>query len=119
MLKPTRQAAAAAASSETISEATATTEDAAETEGKKEEKGEEKKENYYRKRKGEGLLFWPAKFSGPFMFLPEYVEVNYPTCSAVLLRKPQWRSGRTEIPSPYPPQLHALAHEFYARHRRP
>jgi ribosomal protein S4 len=57
-------------------------------------------------------------FSAPFMFLPDYLQVNYPTCSAVFLRSPKWRLGRVEIPSPHPPDVHALAHEFYARKRR-
>lgn len=64
---------------------------------------------------GSELDFTPKPFSQPFLFVPEYLEVNYNTCSAVFLRSPISRPGRTEIPSPFPPELHALAYEYYAR----
>ena len=65
-----------------------------------------------------GRLVLYKHFSAPFMYVPDYLDVNYATCSAVFLREPRQRPDRVEIPSPWPPQVHALAHEFYARKRR-
>ncbi|CAO3695412.1 unnamed protein product [Rhizopus microsporus] len=67
--------------------------------------------------KGTELEFTPKPFSQPFLFVPEYLEVNYNTCQTVFLRSPISRPGRTEIPSPYPPEYHALAYEYYARNK--
>ncbi|KAF9936092.1 mitochondrial 37S ribosomal protein nam9 [Modicella reniformis] len=64
------------------------------------------------------MEFTPKPFSQPFLFVPDYLEVNYNTCSTCFLRSPISRPGKTEIPSPFPPQMHALAYEFYARNRR-
>ncbi|KAI9595196.1 hypothetical protein BDF19DRAFT_413877 [Syncephalis fuscata] len=61
--------------------------------------------------------YTPQPYSQPFHFLPDYLEVDYATCSAIFLREPVVRPGRTEVPSPYPPQIHQLAHEFYVRRR--
>nr|CAG8434029.1 9077_t:CDS:2 [Entrophospora candida] len=61
----------------------------------------------------EGLLFKPIPYMQPFLFIPEYLEVNFNTCSTIFLRDPILRPNRTEIPSPFPPELHSLAHEFY------
>ncbi|KAI7849925.1 hypothetical protein BDC45DRAFT_447776 [Circinella umbellata] len=65
--------------------------------------------------KGEELDFEPKPFSQPFLFVPEYLEVNYNTCQTVFLRSPISRPGRSEIPSPFPPEFHSLAYEYYAR----
>ncbi|KAI9278001.1 hypothetical protein BY458DRAFT_432401 [Sporodiniella umbellata] len=67
--------------------------------------------------KGNELEFTPKPFSQPFLFVPEYLEVNYNTCQSVFLREPISRPGRTEIPSPFPPEYHALAYEYYARNK--
>ncbi|KAI9302084.1 hypothetical protein BJ944DRAFT_167923 [Cunninghamella echinulata] len=56
-------------------------------------------------------------YAQPFLFVPEYLEVNYNTCQTVFLRSPISRPGRSEIPSPYPPELHSLAYEYYARNK--
>ncbi|KAG0306508.1 mitochondrial 37S ribosomal protein nam9 [Dissophora globulifera] len=64
------------------------------------------------------MEFMPKPFSQPFLFVPDYLEVNYNTCSTCFLRSPISRPGKTEIPSPFPPQMHALAYEFYARNRK-
>ncbi|KAJ9059428.1 hypothetical protein DSO57_1002424 [Entomophthora muscae] len=64
--------------------------------------------------KGTDLEFHPPSFSLPFMFLPPYLEVDYSTCSVVFLRSPVSRPGKSEIPSPFPPEVHALAYEYYA-----
>ncbi|KAI9209449.1 uncharacterized protein BJ171DRAFT_487014 [Polychytrium aggregatum] len=62
--------------------------------------------------------FAPVPFMGPFMFIPEYLEVDYNTCSTVFLRSPLPQPNAVEIPSPHPPQLHQLAFEWYARRYR-
>ncbi|KAI9012078.1 hypothetical protein CLU79DRAFT_709577 [Phycomyces nitens] len=67
--------------------------------------------------KGTELSFEPKPFSQPFLFVPEYLEVNYNTCQTVFLRSPISRPGRSEIPSPFPPELHSLAYEYYARNK--
>ncbi|TPX36189.1 hypothetical protein SmJEL517_g01606 [Synchytrium microbalum] len=59
--------------------------------------------------------FKPVDYMAPWMFTPDYLEVNYPSCSTVFLRSPQSQPHRVEIPSPYPPSQHQLAYEWYAR----
>jgi ribosomal protein S4 len=66
---------------------------------------------------GTVLKYTPKPYSQPFHFLPDYLEVDYATCSAVFLRSPVARPGRSEIPSPFPPEMHQLAYEFYVRKR--
>ncbi len=57
-------------------------------------------------------------YMAPHLFVPEYLEVNYPTCSAIFLRSPLPQPGRTEIPSPHPPALHQLVFEWYSAIKR-
>ncbi|KAJ2721722.1 hypothetical protein GGI07_003778 [Coemansia sp. Benny D115] len=64
------------------------------------------------------LEFTPQEYQQPWMFIPDYLEVNYNTCSTVFLREPVTRPNLTEVPSPYPPDFHALAFEFYLRRGR-
>jgi len=40
-------------------------------------------------------------FAAPFIFIPAYLEVSFPTCSAVYVRHPTARPGQSEIPTPY------------------
>jgi hypothetical protein len=40
-------------------------------------------------------------YASPFLFVPAYIEVSYPTCSAVLVRHPTARAEYSEIPTPY------------------
>jgi hypothetical protein len=40
-------------------------------------------------------------YAAPFLFIPQYLEVSFPTCSAIYLRHPSARPGVSEIPSPY------------------
>ncbi|KAJ3091776.1 mitochondrial 37S ribosomal protein nam9 [Quaeritorhiza haematococci] len=64
---------------------------------------------------------WKFKYHpymGPWMFIPEYLEVNYRTCSAIFLRSPLPQPDRMEIPSPHPPSLHQLVFEWYATIQR-
>ncbi|KAG9293779.1 hypothetical protein G9A89_019116 [Geosiphon pyriformis] len=58
-------------------------------------------------------IFKPVPFMQPFLFIPDYLEVNFNTCSTVYLRAPMLRPGKSEIPSPFPPEFHSLAYEFY------
>ncbi|CAG8509970.1 7192_t:CDS:2 [Ambispora gerdemannii] len=64
------------------------------------------------------FVFKPKPFMQPFLFIPEYLEVNFNACSVVYLRDPISRPGKSEIPSPYPPETHALAREFYVGLKR-
>ncbi|KAJ2849838.1 hypothetical protein IWW36_002351 [Coemansia brasiliensis] len=64
------------------------------------------------------LEFAPFPYQQPWMFLPEYLEVNYNTCSTVFLRDPITKPNITELPSPYPPNFHALAYKYYIRRGR-
>ncbi|CAI2167108.1 15929_t:CDS:2 [Funneliformis geosporum] len=59
-----------------------------------------------------GFTFKPIPYMQPFLFIPEYLEVNFNNCSVVFLRDPISRPGRSEIPSPFPPETHSLAHEI-------
>lgn len=67
--------------------------------------------------RGTELTFTPKPFSQPFLFVPDYLEVNYNICSTVFLRAPMSKPGRTEIPSPFPPEMHSLVYEFYAKRK--
>ncbi|KAJ3223662.1 mitochondrial 37S ribosomal protein nam9 [Clydaea vesicula] len=62
--------------------------------------------------------FVPQKYMAPWMFVPEYLEVNYPTCSTVFLRSPLPQPSRVEIPSPLDPTTHQLGFEWYATIKR-
>ncbi|KAJ1720486.1 hypothetical protein LPJ53_004887 [Coemansia erecta] len=71
------------------------------------------------KANGSGALeFVPQQYQQPWMFIPDYLEVNYNSCSTVFLREPVTRPNVTEVPSPYPPEFHALSFEFYLRRGR-
>lgn len=61
--------------------------------------------------------FVPKPFMSAFAFVPSYLEVSYETCSAIYLRDPVARPGLTEVPSPLPASVHALAANFYQRGR--
>lgn len=58
-------------------------------------------------------------FATPFIFIPAYLEVSFPTCSAVYLRHPTARPGYSEIPTPYEAdgEVVRLAWEWYAKVR--
>ncbi|KAI9031272.1 hypothetical protein DFJ74DRAFT_602098 [Hyaloraphidium curvatum] len=64
---------------------------------------------------GKPLEFCEVPFMGPWMFVPEYLEVDYNICSAVFLRAPTLHPGRCEVPTPWPPEHHALTFEWYSR----
>ena len=68
--------------------------------------------------KGETSFHLPD-YATPFIFIPAYVEVSFPTCSTVYLRHPTARPGYSEIPTPYDAdgEVVRLAWEWYAKVR--
>ena len=60
-------------------------------------------------------------FAAPWIFIPAYLEVSFPTCSLVYLREPTARPEYSEIPTPYDAdgEIMRLTWEWYAkRHTR-
>jgi hypothetical protein len=68
--------------------------------------------------KSSQLFFNPIPYMTPWMFVPAYIEVDYNTCSVVLLRSPLQQANEVEIPSPFPPRWHQLVYEWYSTLRR-
>lgn len=61
---------------------------------------------------------WRARdFMAPFAFIPRYLEVNQRICAAVYLRHPVARPGLAEVPTPFPPVVSQLAHNWYLKRR--
>lgn len=128
-LKEDEEAAAAAASEqkESADETAATTESGDATAVESEGSGEEaaaaasvggsiqRKKQFWMRIGSEAFV--PKPFMSAFAFVPEYLEVSYETCSAVYLRDPVARPGLTDVPSPLPTNVHALAASFYQRGR--
>ena len=63
--------------------------------------------------------FYLPPYASPFIFLPAYAEVSFPTCSAVYVRHPTARPGYSEIPTPYDAdgEIVRLAWEWYSKRR--
>jgi hypothetical protein len=59
------------------------------------------------------------EFAAPFIFIPAYIEVSFPTCSAIYVRHPTARPGYSEIPTPYDAdgEVVRLSWEWYAKRR--
>jgi len=57
--------------------------------------------------------------AAPFIFVPAYLEVSFPTCSVVYVRPPTARPGYSEIPTPYDAdgEVVRLAWEWYSKVR--
>lgn len=64
------------------------------------------------------LGFHPVDFMAPFIFIPEYLEVNFNNLTICLLRSPTIKPGRCEIPSPYDDVTHQRSFDYYIRFRR-
>lgn len=47
------------------------------------------------------LPFELPEYASPFLFIPAYIEISFPTCSAIYLRHPTAGPGKSEVPSPY------------------
>ncbi|KAH6635356.1 hypothetical protein B0J18DRAFT_45255 [Chaetomium sp. MPI-SDFR-AT-0129] len=61
---------------------------------------------------------WRARdYMAPFAFIPRYLEVNQRICAAVYLRHPVARPGLAEVPTPFPPVVSQLAHNWYLKRR--
>jgi hypothetical protein len=58
-------------------------------------------------------------YASPFIFVPAYLEVSFPTCSVVYVRPPTARPGYSEIPTPYDAdgEVVRLAWEWYSKVR--
>ena len=58
-------------------------------------------------------------YATPFIFIPAYLEVSFPTCSTIYLRHPTARPGYSEIPTPYDAdgEVVRLAWEWYSKVR--
>jgi hypothetical protein len=58
-------------------------------------------------------------YASPFIFIPAYLEVSFPTCSVVYVRHPTARPGYSEIPTPYDAdgEVVRLAWEWYSKVR--
>jgi len=69
--------------------------------------------------KDNGSVFHLPPYASPFLFIPAYLEVNFPTCSTVYVRHPTARSNYSEVPTPYDAdgELIRLAWEWYSRIR--
>ncbi|WBW71624.1 mitochondrial ribosomal protein subunit S4 [Schizosaccharomyces osmophilus] len=61
--------------------------------------------------------FSPKPYMALMAFIPSYLEVCFQTCSFVYVRDPVARPGLTEVPSPFPEDIHALAYSYYIRSR--
>jgi hypothetical protein len=59
------------------------------------------------------------QYASPFIFIPAYAEVSFPTCSAIYVRHPTARPGYSEIPTPYDAdgEVIRLAWEWYSKVR--
>ncbi|OLY77576.1 putative 37S ribosomal protein S4-like [Smittium mucronatum] len=69
-------------------------------------------------KRGMEYDFVPLPYQQPFMFIPDYLEVNYKTCSTVFLRYPTINNSSCDLPSPFPPELHAMAFLHYSKRGR-
>jgi len=101
----------------------AVTSEEAEATSKTAETGSENNpEQWVLGRKDPDRPYWtpwrPRPFLSPWAFLPAYLEVSHLTCSAVYLRDPVARAGRSEIPTPFRPDLYDLAYNYYTRRYR-
>jgi ribosomal protein S4 len=58
-------------------------------------------------------------YASPFIFVPAYLEVSFPTCSVVYVRHPTARPGYSEIPTPYDAdgEVVRLVWEWYSKVR--
>ncbi|KAF8201137.1 hypothetical protein K438DRAFT_1905722 [Mycena galopus ATCC 62051] len=68
----------------------------------------------------EGLTpFHLPFFASPWLFIPAYLEVSFPTCSAVYVRHPTARPQYSEVPTPYDADGDVIRHawEWYMEHR--
>lgn len=60
----------------------------------------------------------PAPYMAPWIFVPEYLEVNYNNCTICFLREPSVAPGKCEIPSPYDEVVHQRTFDYYQSYRK-
>jgi hypothetical protein len=78
---------------------------------------QEARENPIDDSKSYATPWRPREYMSAFAFIPRYLEVNQNICSAVYLRHPVARPGLAEVPTPFHPQTHQLAFNWYLRRR--
>lgn len=63
------------------------------------------------------MPFHLPDYAAPFLFVPPYLEVNFPTASAVYVRHPTAGPGYSEVPTPFEAdgEVVRLAWEWYAQ----
>lgn len=78
-------------------------------------KADKTKKTTKQRKEVPGLPFDLPDYSAPFLFIPAYLEVSFPTCSAIYVRHPTARPGLSEIPTPYDAdgEVMRLGWEFY------
>ncbi|MCJ1309225.1 mitochondrial 37S ribosomal protein nam9 [Agyrium rufum] len=59
----------------------------------------------------------PRDWMSAFAFIPRYLEVHQPVCSAVYLRHPVARPGLAEVPTPFGAEMNVLTFNWYLRRR--
>jgi ribosomal protein S4 len=59
----------------------------------------------------------PVPFMAPFVFIPEYLEVNPKNLTVCFLRSPTVGPGKCELPSPYDHIMHARTFDFFSKYR--
>lgn len=64
----------------------------------------------------EALEFTLPDYAAPFLFIPPYLEVNFPTASAVYIRHPTAGPGYSEIPTPYEADGDVVRLAWVSRH---
>ncbi|KAI1415885.1 alpha-L RNA-binding motif-containing protein [Hypoxylon sp. FL1857] len=77
----------------------------------------EEEENPFDPSKPYKTPWRPRNYMSPFAFIPKYLEVNQNICAAVYLRHPVARTGRAEVPTPFPQEVNQLAFNWYLRRR--
>jgi ribosomal protein S4 len=65
------------------------------------------------------LGFHGVPFMAPWLFVPDYLEVNYRNLTICFLRSPTIKPGRCEVPSPYDELQHQRAYDYFTSQSRP
>ncbi|KAL9088676.1 MAG: hypothetical protein Q9159_002927 [Coniocarpon cinnabarinum] len=87
------------------------------------EKGEDGKalttdnEPEWRRKARMGPRWVPRPFMSPFVFVPQYLQVDHALCAAVYLRHPVCGPGFAEVPTPFGVEVGGLAFNWYLRRR--
>lgn len=60
----------------------------------------------------------PVPFMAPWLFVPDYLEVNYRNLTVCFLRSPTIKPGRCEVPSPFDELQHQRAYDYFTSYSR-